>query len=254
MSPSKPISWNKESEAFAGDIAATVGLSADRWRASGAVFATIDGGAGGATALASGLLETSIGAVEFGVLDYGEDTTYILVQSTGEKQILQTVAILEALEALGVISPSDLLDERSPYAERNSIEARIEALERWGGDEFVQVKDAPQAAKVRMPARKLRRRKSLPTDEARTLKKRSKAPQGANIHVGTVKWFSDDKGYGFITPDDGSKDVFVHHTAIIGEGFRSLTEGAKVSYESPESDRQEIDERDPSHNPARERR
>ena len=52
--------------------------------------------------------------------------------------------------------------------------------------------------------------------------------------TGTVKWFSDDKGYGFITPDDGSKDVFVHHSAIVGEGFRTLTEGAKVTYESEE--------------------
>ena len=48
---------------------------------------------------------------------------------------------------------------------------------------------------------------------------------------GTVKWFSDDKGYGFVTPDDGSKDVFVHHTAIGGEGFKTLAEGAKVEYE-----------------------
>jgi cold shock protein len=49
---------------------------------------------------------------------------------------------------------------------------------------------------------------------------------------GTVKWFSDDKGFGFITPDDGSKDLFVHHTAIQADGYRSLSEGAKVSYDA----------------------
>ena len=48
---------------------------------------------------------------------------------------------------------------------------------------------------------------------------------------GTVKWFSEEKGYGFITPDDGEEDLFVHYTGIEGTGFRSLTEGDRVSYE-----------------------
>jgi len=49
---------------------------------------------------------------------------------------------------------------------------------------------------------------------------------------GTVKWFSDEKGYGFISPEEGGEDLFVHHTGIVGNGFKSLQEGDKVSYEA----------------------
>jgi cold shock protein len=52
--------------------------------------------------------------------------------------------------------------------------------------------------------------------------------------TGTVKWFSDAKGYGFITPDEGGKDLFVHFSQINGNGFKTLTEGAKVEFESRE--------------------
>ncbi len=54
------------------------------------------------------------------------------------------------------------------------------------------------------------------------------------VAQGTVKWFSDEKGYGFITPDDGSKDLFIHHSNILGDGFKSLSEGQTVSYEAGE--------------------
>jgi cold shock protein len=52
--------------------------------------------------------------------------------------------------------------------------------------------------------------------------------------TGTVKWFNDAKGYGFIQPDEGGKDLFVHHSNIEGSGFKSLTENAKVEFEARE--------------------
>ena len=52
--------------------------------------------------------------------------------------------------------------------------------------------------------------------------------------TGTVKWFNDQKGYGFIAPEEGGKDIFVHHSSIVGDGFKSLAEGAKVEFETAE--------------------
>jgi CspA family cold shock protein len=55
--------------------------------------------------------------------------------------------------------------------------------------------------------------------------------------TGTVKWFSDEKGFGFITPDEPGDDLFVHHQGIAGDGFKSLAEGAKVSYDPERGDK-----------------
>lgn len=57
-------------------------------------------------------------------------------------------------------------------------------------------------------------------------------PQGVSqVSTGTVKWFNEKKGFGFIVPDDGTEDVFVHHSKIDAKGFRTLKEGQKVEYE-----------------------
>jgi CspA family cold shock protein len=55
--------------------------------------------------------------------------------------------------------------------------------------------------------------------------------------TGTVKWFNDAKGYGFITPDEGGKDLFVHFSNITGSGFKSLTENTRVEYEAREGEK-----------------
>ena len=60
---------------------------------------------------------------------------------------------------------------------------------------------------------------------------------GSSVGTGTVKWFSDEKGFGFITPDGGGRDLFVHFSGITGDGYRSLSEGSKVTFEEENGDK-----------------
>jgi CspA family cold shock protein len=57
------------------------------------------------------------------------------------------------------------------------------------------------------------------------------------VATGTVKWFNDDKGFGFVTPDEAGKDLFVHFSGIVGDGFKSLAEGTRVSYDAEAGDK-----------------
>ncbi len=59
-----------------------------------------------------------------------------------------------------------------------------------------------------------------------------KIRENRSLANGTVKWFSEQKGYGFITPEDGGKDLFVHYSNIVGDGFRNLQDGQAVEYDA----------------------
>jgi CspA family cold shock protein len=76
-----------------------------------------------------------------------------------------------------------------------------------------------------------------PVGPGRGPRQEESSEETAAMATGTVKWFSDEKGFGFITPDEGSRDLFVHHSSIQSDGYRTLAEGAKVSYDEEAGDK-----------------
>src|SRR5256885_16668929 len=95
---------------------------------------------------------------------------------------------------------------------------------------------APGQSRTACPAQAVfsaRSRRPQASSSARSSHRRRRLAMA----TGTVKWFNDDKGFGFITPDESGKDLFVHHTGINGNGFKSLAEGAKVSFDAEAGDK-----------------
>ena len=119
-----------------------------------------------------------------------------------------------------------------PAAQEIAEGAYDRFLERAGapGDEFndwLEAERKLRAAKASSDIRsETRSRRAVRPDPDEQLTKESNMAT-----TGTVKWFNDSKGFGFVTRDDGEKDVFVHHSAIQGEGFKSLAEGEKVEFD-----------------------
>src|SRR3954451_8459321 len=92
-----------------------------------------------------------------------------------------------------------------------------------------------QSRRGEAPAKLCQRpRRCLPAPPAIAARR---SQEGIRMATGTVKWFNDDKGFGFITPDDPGKDLFVHHTGINAQGFKTLAEGARVSFDAEAGDK-----------------
>ena len=106
MNDSKQITWLDGVGDFAGDFGASLAVSGDRWRELNAAFETIDDANGGDPGLAVGRIDTDMGELDFGVLDYGAEITYLLVPSVEQREEM-TAAVLTSLEQLGVISIAD---------------------------------------------------------------------------------------------------------------------------------------------------
>ena len=229
-----PLKWSKEPNRLEADPAATLAVDRTDWERLGAVFAPHDDGQGELADLAVGNVETSEGPVEIGIVDYGEDTTYLLVPGVDPDRFATTAAVLESLEAIGAVRLQDDLVDLADPVPTPTLEQRVKILERRLAEMAASSPhEAVEDVVVVAPSRRRSRKVDIVKVDAIIVESKSgsRGSGKAKGITGTVKWFNDEKGFGFITPDSGDRDLFVHHTSIQGWGYRSLVEGAKVSYE-----------------------
>jgi hypothetical protein len=219
----KLVRWAGDPGEFRGDIGASTRIDGERWREGGAQFQERDDGQGESPMLAVGTVQTVVGDVEFGILDYGEGGTYLLAPTSGGALPILTAVIAEGLEKAGVISiAEDLEEEESPYQGEEEILERIAALEQFAGEYLAETKISmvPIATKIAVPGQ---------VEELPAPGEVSSEPAGSfpADHIGTLKWLRD-KERAVISPEDGSAEVVVEGNLnmIVGK----LPEGTRVSY------------------------
>jgi DNA-binding HxlR family transcriptional regulator len=119
------ITWLSDPGEFAGEIGASLAISGERWQASGASFVRVADGSGERPRLAVASIETTEGETRFGVLDYGEDATYLLVPSFEERAAL-TASVLSALKAVGWLAEEDVIDDSQGFGAEANVTTPVE--------------------------------------------------------------------------------------------------------------------------------
>lgn len=216
------IEWLRDPGQFRGDIAATIGIDGDHWREAGAHFLSVEDEQTGPVDIAAGIVEFPGGAVQFGLLDYGVGTTYLLTPASGPaKEELASLALLALAEA-GALSLDEVLDERNPY--ETSLTERVAVLEQWAGEAVAEAESTavPVAVEVEVSG-------SYPAaaPEARMFRPMASGESLVTRHTGIVKDFDTQKG-GFISPEGGGKEIFVHPTSV--SNLDRIAAGATVVF------------------------
>jgi cold-shock-like DNA binding protein len=229
------LQWDEKASKLDADPAATVSLDRSAWERVGAVFHDRDDREGEMPGLATATVQLAGRAVRIGVVDYGENSTYLLVPGVEPKRLATTTAVLEALEAEGVLHiQTDLLDLAN-VAPPPSLEDRVAELER----QLFETQSKP--------VRRARTRTKIdqPDAQAEPSVIRDIVPGtvvvtrvffydlgqlGAGV-TGTVKWFNRDKGYGLIEPNDSEQDAFVGYLKA-GNVYTPLPAGALAAIET----------------------
>jgi cold shock CspA family protein len=235
---SRGPSWNLDAEKFTGDIGAALHASRDEWERFDAGFTEIDDELGGSAWIAAGSIDTAIGEIEFGVLDYGAETTYLLVPATGDEKRPLRTAIVEALVEAEIISSEKVLDERAPFADEDQdLARRVAALEQLMGETVAEAESTaiPVALDIETPARYPRLSPMTRILRYVPVLNRRRGGRGTweeayshHRHFGTIESLNRDKGIGTIRPEGGGKKVMLKITDF--HGREPVDVGKKITF------------------------